>query len=217
MRRAEQIRQELGNPDTVLLGVDRLDYTKGIRHRLKAYGELLEDGKVDVEDATLIQVASPAASGWSPTGCSGRRSKGTVGHINGTFDTLETRRPLPAPQLPVEEMVALYLAADVMLVTALRDGMNLVAKEYVASRNDNDGALVLSEFAGAADQLKQALLMNPHDIDGLKDTIMRAVNMQPAEAIPPDAGHAPADPAERRRPLVACVPEGARACGRQMT
>ena len=78
--------------------------------------------------------------------------------------------------------MALYLAADVMLVTALRDGMNLVAKEYVTARTNNDGALVLSEFAGAADQLKQALLMNPHDIDGLKDTIMRAVNMQPAEA-----------------------------------
>ncbi|MDQ5840854.1 MAG: trehalose-6-phosphate synthase, partial [Chloroflexota bacterium] len=67
-------------------------------------------------------------------------------------------------------------------VTALRDGMNLVAKEYVTARTNNDGALVLSEFAGAADQLKQALLMNPHDIDGLKDTIMKAVNMQPAEA-----------------------------------
>ncbi len=102
--------------------------------------------------------------------------------------------------------MALYLAADVMLVTALRDGMNLVAKEYVTARTNNDGALVLSEFAGAADQLKQALLMNPHDIDGLKDTIMRAVNMQPAEAAPPDAGHAQADPGPRRRPLVRRLP-----------
>ena len=70
----------------------------------------------------------------------------------------------------------------ITLNNALRDGMNLVAKEYVTARTNNDGALVLSEFAGAADQLKQALLMNPHDIDGLKDTIMKAVNMQPAEA-----------------------------------
>jgi trehalose 6-phosphate synthase len=82
----------------------------------------------------------------------------------------------------VEEMVALYLAADVMLVTALRDGMNLVAKEYVTARNNNDGALVLSEFAGAADQLKQALLINPHDIAGLKNTIMNAVELTPREA-----------------------------------
>jgi trehalose 6-phosphate synthase len=78
-------------------------------------------------------------------------------------------------------MVALFLAADVMLVTALRDGMNLVAKEYVASRADEDGVLVLSEFAGAADELKQALLVNPHDIEGLKRAILNAVHMPRAE------------------------------------
>ena len=77
--------------------------------------------------------------------------------------------------------MALYLAADVMLVTALRDGMNLVAKEYVASRIDNRGVLVLSEFAGAADELGSALLVNPHDIGGLKNTIMRAIEMPAAE------------------------------------
>jgi trehalose 6-phosphate synthase len=74
-------------------------------------------------------------------------------------------------------MAALYLAADVLLVTALRDGMNLVAKEYVACRFDDDGVLVLSEFAGASDELKRALLVNPHDIDGLKATILRAIDM----------------------------------------
>ena len=87
--------------------------------------------------------------------------------------------------------MALYLAADVMLVTALRDGMNLVAKEYVAARDDNTGALVLSEFTGAADQLKHALLVNPHDIDGLKAAIMRAVNIpapRPAAGCAPCAG-----------------------------
>ena len=79
-------------------------------------------------------------------------------------------------------MVALYLAADVMLVTALRDGMNLVAKEYVAARRDRSGALVLSEFTGAAEQLKQAVLVNPHDIDGLKDAMMYARDMPATEA-----------------------------------
>jgi trehalose 6-phosphate synthase len=78
---------------------------------------------------------------------------------------------------PRDEMVALYLAADVLLVTALRDGMNLVAKEYVASRFDEGGVLVLSEFTGASDELKRALLVNPHDIDGLKDTILAAIGM----------------------------------------
>jgi trehalose 6-phosphate synthase len=83
---------------------------------------------------------------------------------------------------PREEMAALYLAADVMLVTSLRDGMNLVAKEYVACRDDETGALVLSEFTGAADELSGAFLINPHDIQGMKDTIVRAVRVSPAEA-----------------------------------
>ena len=183
IERAKQIRRDLGNPKTILLGVDRLDYTKGIRHRLKAYEELLEDGKVTVEDASLIQVASPSRERVEQYRLLREEVEGTVGHINGTFDTMQnTAVRYLHHSYPIEEMVALYLAADVMLVTALRDGMNLVAKEYVTARTNNDGALVLSEFAGAADQLKQALLMNPHDIDGLKDTIMRAVNMQPAEA-----------------------------------
>ncbi|SDP28148.1 trehalose 6-phosphate synthase [Arthrobacter sp. ok909] len=183
IERARQIRRDLGNPKTILLGVDRLDYTKGIRHRLKAYEELLADGKVTVQDATLIQVASPSRERVEQYRLLREEVEGTVGHINGTYDTMEsTAVRYLHHSYPIEEMVALYLAADVMLVTALRDGMNLVAKEYVTARTNNDGALVLSEFAGAADQLKQALLMNPHDIDGLKDTIMRAVNMQPAEA-----------------------------------
>jgi len=83
---------------------------------------------------------------------------------------------------PREEMAALYLAADVMLVTSLRDGMNLVAKEYVACRYDESGALVLSEFTGAADELGGAFLVNPHDIEGLKDAIVRAATISPAEA-----------------------------------
>ncbi|MFJ5862479.1 trehalose-6-phosphate synthase [Pseudarthrobacter sp. NPDC092439] len=183
VERSRQIRQDLGNPKTILLGVDRLDYTKGIRHRLKAFEELLADGKLSVGDATLIQVASPSRERVEQYRLLREEVEGTVGHINGTYDTLEnTAVRYLHHSYPVEEMVALYLAADVMLVTALRDGMNLVAKEYVTSRTNNDGALVLSEFAGAADQLKQALLMNPHDIDGLKDSIMRAVELSPKEA-----------------------------------
>jgi trehalose 6-phosphate synthase len=83
---------------------------------------------------------------------------------------------------PREEMAALYLAAAVMLVTPLRDGMNLVAKEYVACRNDDNGTLVLSEFTGAADELAGAFRVNPHDIEGLKDAIVRAAETSPAEA-----------------------------------
>ena len=183
IERARQIRTDLGNPKTILLGVDRLDYTKGIGHRLKAFEELLDEGSLKVEDATLIQVASPSRERVEQYRLLREEVEGTVGHINGTYDTIQnTAVRYLNHSYPIEEMVALYLAADVMLVTALRDGMNLVAKEYVTSRTDHSGALVLSEFAGAADQLKQALLVNPHDIDGLKRTIMRAVNLPPREA-----------------------------------
>ncbi|MEZ2391909.1 trehalose-6-phosphate synthase [bacterium RCC_150] len=183
IERSRQIRQDLGNPKTILLGVDRLDYTKGIGHRLKAFEELLKEGRLTVEDATLIQVASPSRERVEQYRLLREEIEGTVGHINGSFDTIQnTAVRYLHHNYPIEEMVALYLAADVMLVTALRDGMNLVAKEYVTARIHNTGALVLSEFTGAADQLKQALLMNPHDIEGLKNTIMRAVHLPPNEA-----------------------------------
>ena len=183
IERARQIRQDLGNPKTILLGVDRLDYTKGIGHRLKAFEELLKEGRLTVEDATLIQVASPSRERVQQYRLLREEIEGTVGHINGSYDTIQnTAVRYLHHNYPIEEMVALYLAADVMLVTALRDGMNLVAKEYVAARTNDTGALVLSEFTGAADQLKQALLINPHDIDGLKGTIMRAVHLPANES-----------------------------------
>ncbi|MDQ4503991.1 trehalose-6-phosphate synthase [Sinomonas sp. ASV322] len=181
--RAKQIRQDLGSPKTIMLGVDRLDYTKGIRHRLKAFEELLSEGRIEVGEATLIQVASPSRERVEQYRLLREEIEGTVGRINGAFDTLQhTAVRYLHHNYPVEEMVALYLAADVMLVTALRDGMNLVAKEYVASRFAGTGALVLSEFAGAADQLKQALLVNPHDIAGLKDAMVAAAKMPPGSA-----------------------------------
>ena len=180
--RARQIRESLGNPTRILLGVDRLDYTKGIRHRLKAYGELLEEGRLSVGDVTLIQVASPSRERVDAYMQLRDEIELTVSRINGDYDTVGHSAIRYLHQgYPREEMVALFLAADVMLVTALRDGMNLVAKEYVASRIDNRGVLVLSEFAGAADELGMALRVNPHDIDALKDTIMRAVSMPGAE------------------------------------
>ncbi|WP_279366763.1 alpha,alpha-trehalose-phosphate synthase (UDP-forming) [Microbacterium testaceum] len=181
-QRAKEIREGLGNPRKILLGVDRLDYTKGIRHRLKAWGELLEDGRATVEDATLVQVASPSRERVDAYVQLRDEIEMTVGRVNGDYDTTtHTAIRYLHQSYPREEMVALFLAADVMLVTALRDGMNLVAKEYVASRIDNRGVLVLSEFAGAADEMGSALLINPHDIDGLKDQIVRAIDMPAAE------------------------------------
>ncbi|MDQ4137389.1 MAG: trehalose-6-phosphate synthase, partial [Actinomycetota bacterium] len=180
--RARQIRADLGNPRIVMLGVDRLDYTKGIAHRLKAYGELLEDGALRVGDVVLVQVASPSRERVETYRLLRVEVELTVGRINGDYSSIGHQAISYLHHgYPREEMAALYLAADVMLVTALRDGMNLVAKEYVASRYDEDGILVLSEFAGASDELKHALLINPHDIDGLKSAIMRAVEMPEPE------------------------------------
>ncbi|WP_157155412.1 trehalose-6-phosphate synthase [Diaminobutyricimonas sp. LJ205] len=180
--RARQIRSDLGNPTTVMLGVDRLDYTKGIGHRLKAFGELLSDGKISVEDVVLVQVASPSRERVETYRQLRDEIELTVGRINGDYGTISHQAVNYLHHgFPREEMVALYLAADVMLVTALRDGMNLVAKEYAAVRFDEDGVLLLSEFAGASDELRTAVRINPHDIDGLKEAILGAIAMPKAE------------------------------------
>ncbi|MCW2525003.1 MAG: hypothetical protein JWO63_3338, partial [Frankiales bacterium] len=181
--RSVEIRAALGDPDVVLLGVDRLDYTKGILHRLKAYGELLDDGELLPPQSVLVLVASPSRGRVEQYRRLREEVETTVGRINGEHG--EVGNP-PVHYLhhsyPKEEMAALYLAADVMLVTSLRDGMNLVAKEYVACRHDETGALVLSEFTGAADELGSAFLVNPHDIVGLKQAVLRASQVSPREA-----------------------------------
>ena len=181
-KRAAEIRLALDQPATLLLGIDRLDYTKGILHRLKAYGELLNEGRLGPR-VVLVQVASPSRERVEAYQALRDDVELTVSRING--DHAEVGSP-PVHYLhqsyPREEMAALYLSADVMLVTPLRDGMNLVAKEYVSCRYHEDGALVLSEFTGAADELSGAFLVNPHDIEGLKDAIVRAATISPWEA-----------------------------------
>jgi trehalose 6-phosphate synthase len=182
IKRSREIRDALGHPALVLLGVDRLDYTKGILHRLRAYGELVNEGRLGPR-VVLIQVASPSRERVEAYQTLRDEVEVMVGRINGQHGEVGYA---PVDYLhqsfPREEMAALYLASDVMLVTALRDGMNLVAKEYVACRTDEGGALVLSEFTGAADELAGAFLVNPHDIQGMKDVIVRAATASPAEA-----------------------------------
>ncbi|GAB2695019.1 alpha,alpha-trehalose-phosphate synthase (UDP-forming) [Thalassiella azotivora] len=180
--RVRSLREELGNPRKVVLGVDRLDYTKGIRHRLKAWGELLEDGVVDPTESVLVQVATPSRERVEQYKQLRDEIELTVGRINGDHSTIGQ----PAVHYlhhsyPRDEMAALFQIADVLLVTSLRDGMNLVAKEYVAARHDERGVLVLSEFTGAADEMPQALLVNPHDIEGLKESVCRALAMPAKE------------------------------------
>jgi trehalose 6-phosphate synthase len=181
-QRAKEIREELGNPEVLLLGVDRLDYTKGIYPRLRAFGELIEDGELDVADTVFVQVATPSRERVEQYRVLRDDIDRLVGRINGDLGTMG--RPAIAymhTSYPKDEMAALFRAADIMVVTPLRDGMNLVAKEYVACRYDDDGALVLSEFAGAADELRQAYMVNPYDINGMKATIMEATRASARE------------------------------------
>ncbi len=181
-QRAKEIREQLGNPRHVLLGVDRLDYTKGIYNRLRAFGELLEEGSLSVEDAVFVQVATPSREQVEQYRILRDEIDRLVGRINGDLGRIG--RPAISylhSSFPREEMAALFRAADVCVVTPLADGMNLVAKEYVVSRFDNDGALVLSEFAGAAGELRQAYMVNPHDMNGMKTAILDALKARPQE------------------------------------
>jgi trehalose 6-phosphate synthase len=176
-RRAAEIRQSLGDR-RVFLSVDRLDYTKGISHRLRAAEELFRDRRLSAENAVFIQIAVPTREDSPGYNQVRREVEELVGRINGMFS--EPGRVAAhyfRRSLSREELVAYYLVADVMLVTPLRDGMNLVAKEYVAARHDLGGTLVLSEFAGAAWELRRALLVNPRDIEALKSTILQATRM----------------------------------------
>lgn len=181
-QRAKQIRSELGNPRKIMLGVDRLDYTKGIDVRLKAFTDLLADKRADRTDTVLVQLATPSRERVESYIEMREDIERQVGHINGEYG--EVGRPvvhyLHRP-VPRDELIAFFVAADIMLVTPLRDGMNLVAKEYVACRSDLGGALVLSEFTGAAAELRQAYLCNPHHTDGVKEAIEQALTQTPEE------------------------------------
>ncbi|CDO07385.1 alpha,alpha-trehalose-phosphate synthase [Mycolicibacterium cosmeticum] len=181
-QRAKQIRSELGNPRKIMLGVDRLDYTKGIDVRLKAFTDLLADKRADRTDTVLVQLATPSRERVESYIEMREGIERQVGHINGEYG--EVGRPvvhyLHRP-VPRDELIAFFVAADIMLVTPLRDGMNLVAKEYVACRSDLGGALVLSEFTGAAAELRQAYLCNPHHTDGVKEAIEQALTQTPEE------------------------------------
>ncbi len=180
--RARQIRSDLGNPRHLLLGVDRLDYTKGMPQRLRAFGELLSDGGIHLDEAAFVQVATPSRERVEQYRVLRDDIERLVGRINGAVGRIG-QPPITYLHTSYsrDEMAALYRAADVMVVTPLRDGMNLVAKEYVACRYTDDGALVLSEFAGAADELRQAYLVNPYDINGLKAALLAALQASPRE------------------------------------
>ena len=165
----------------LIVGVDRLDYTKGLPHRMLAMDRLLEREPALREKIRMIQVVVPSRTKVDSYKQYRQTLDELVGRINGAYATVNS---VPIHYLyrsvSQTELVALYRSAQLMLVTPLRDGMNLVAKEFIASRTDEDGILILSEFAGAAAELKEAISINPYDIDGMATTIKKALTL-PAE------------------------------------
>jgi trehalose 6-phosphate synthase/phosphatase len=166
----------------LLVGVDRLDYSKGILRRMHSLEALLEMHPEWRERVRLVQIAVPTRGGVHAYRRFRHDLEALVGRINGRFGTPNwTPIQYVHRAIPDTQLSALYRAADVMLVTPLRDGMNLVAKEFVASRVDEDGVLVLSEFAGAADELIDAVIVNPYDVEGTAHAIHRALCMDRTE------------------------------------
>ena len=163
----------------ILLGVERLDYSKGLPQRLKAFRELLKNHPENIRSATLIQIASPSREALDTYAGLRQELESLCGAINGDYGELDwmpvryIHRNVARKRLP-----GLYRVADVALVTPLRDGMNLVAKEFIAAQDPaNPGVLVLSRFAGAAEQLKEAILVNPYDTHGTAESIQLALKM----------------------------------------
>ncbi|RKP44983.1 alpha,alpha-trehalose-phosphate synthase (UDP-forming) [Pararobbsia silviterrae] len=163
----------------LLIGADRLDYSKGLPNRIKAFREFLEHYPENRKSATLIQIASPSREDVEAYGEIRRQMDSLCGAVNGDFGELDwmpvryIHRNVARKRLP-----GLFRASRVALVTPLRDGMNLVAKEFIAAQDPDDpGMLVLSRFAGAAEQLGDALLVNPYDTEGTAHAIQRALTM----------------------------------------
>ena len=167
----------------LILGSDRLDYSKGIPERLRAFRTALERHSELRGRVVLIQVVVPSRVEIPRYHEFKQRIDRLVGDINGRFST-NTWLPVQYHFrcLERDDLLAHYRACDIAFITPLKDGMNLVAKEYCACRIEEDGALILSQFAGAAEQLKSgALLVNPYDIEQMADTIVKAFRMTPAE------------------------------------
>jgi len=177
--------KESAQDKTVLIGVDRLDYSKGVEERFHGYERFLESYPERREDVLLLQIAPPSRGEVHTYQEIRERLETLSGHINGGFADVDwvpiryVNRGYSRPAL-----AGLYRAAAIALVTPLRDGMNLVAKEYVAAQDPEDpGVLILSRFAGAALQLSDALLVNPHSADEVSEAIRQALDMPQEERI----------------------------------
>ncbi|MFQ6086378.1 MAG: trehalose-6-phosphate synthase, partial [Candidatus Bathyarchaeia archaeon] len=175
VKRASRLRRRL-SVEHLILGVDRIDYTKGILKKLCAFERFLERNPVLQGKVSLVQLVAPSRTRIKEYREMKTKVDETVARINGRFQTM-TWVPVRYfyRQIPQERLIAYYKAADVALVTSLADGMNLVAKEYIAAKVNGDGVLIISQFAGAAEELSEAIIVNPYDVEGLAEAIKEAL------------------------------------------
>jgi trehalose 6-phosphate synthase/phosphatase len=167
-----------GEDQKFILSIDRLDYTKGIPNRLKAFEYFLNKHPEYKEKVRLVMLAVPSRSGVPQYQRLKRETDELVGRINGEFSTVSwTPIWYFFRSLPFENLIDLYTSSDIALITPVRDGMNLVAKEYVATRTNEDGVLILSEMAGAAKEMNEAILINPNSFEDFASAILRALTM----------------------------------------
>ncbi|HYE59674.1 MAG TPA: bifunctional alpha,alpha-trehalose-phosphate synthase (UDP-forming)/trehalose-phosphatase, partial [Candidatus Kapabacteria bacterium] len=162
----------------VVLSIDRLDYTKGILKRLQGYERFLKKHDEWREKVTLLLVVVPSRTDVERYQEMKRNIDEIVGNINGKFGTVDwTPIIYQFRSVSFDELIALYSSSDIALVTPLRDGMNLIAKEYVASRRDKRGVLILSEMAGAAQELGEAMTINPHHVEEIVEALEEALDI----------------------------------------
>ncbi|MGB3618358.1 MAG: bifunctional alpha,alpha-trehalose-phosphate synthase (UDP-forming)/trehalose-phosphatase [Catalinimonas sp.] len=165
----------------IILSVDRLDYSKGIYQRLEAYDQFLQDHPEYIGRVSLVMVVVPSRANVEQYQKLKVLLDKTIGRLNGQYSTPEwTAIQYYYRPLPFDQLAALYYCSDIALITPFRDGMNLIAKEFVATKADQRGVLILSEMAGASKEMTEAISINPNDIQGIANALYEAINM-PAE------------------------------------
>lgn len=178
----QRLQEHLLEDNKLILSIDRMDYTKGIPNRIKAFEYFLEKYPEFKEKVRLVMLAVPSRSNVLQYQKLKRETDELVGRINGKFSTVSwTPIWYFYRSLPFNDLIDLYISSDVALITPIRDGMNLVAKEYVATRTNKDGVLILSEMAGASKEMNEALLINPNNFEDFSDKLKTALTMPLSE------------------------------------
>lgn len=174
----ERLNQHLSEDTKLILSIDRMDYTKGIPNRIKAFEYFLERFPQFKEKVRLIMLAVPSRSDVPQYKKLKRETDELVGRINGKFATVSwTPIWYFYRSMPFEDLITLYTTCNIALITPIRDGMNLVAKEYVATRTNRDGVLILSEMAGASKEMNEAIIINPNNYEDFAESVKRAIEM----------------------------------------